>query len=762
MNKNTKLILQLKEKLETLENRFGDIDYAVTSVKREKSQDNSTKMLQDEAMLGLYTALCVDTVDIWKQNAVRFYCPTNQNPKTALKSLPWANAVSSMGGFDDCGLNWVPPAGSTICIVYGSGKRENAYYIGTTWHRRRGGGKDSSQTFPINIPEYDKIYKGHRKGYYVGPDDETQVLPPWNTENYNGYDIDTISDFTDQVNAQKILTYPHIYGFKTPDKHMMKMSDGDPRCNRRWKRIEIMSGCGNWMCFKDDHLHHGGQWTHPDCVSGEPAICQEGGEIGKDVKVFDGNPDASKTAKNIALAAFGSLSPKLDDPPKEKTECEGKKSNKTILIDHPRTGHPETCYPKSQGGKNPFFKRKEECRPYSGPKTPQNNKCDLPQTGIQLLSISGHTFVMDDSVEEPQGKVEWERGTKPFDFGCNDKFVGRTYWKSTTGHCIEMSDVEEPKCDPANGQKLRGKNNYIRLLTATGNKIELNDHTISEPDCPGSPPNKGGERRGIYMESTSKHVIHMCDEENEQSSDCRKDGGITASKAKKAFVAIRSGYGLEILMKDDNKQDETVKQYIQIKAPQTDNKKRGPHFELFKEAPSGPGLVMLRVGGNYLISTYDNKYEVIGDDPDNPSDKIEFITKMKLVYTKDMYINYTKKSHLFYAKEHIFLLAGEDCGPIPDGRKGPCIGPVCVYDPSSGCIKLSDRVYATTSGQADTVSIFQLAPFCKNAQKEKSPKGLDDANKQLSNNLNNTSIQKFATTQTQKPIDLNNANLKGK
>ena len=127
-----------------------------------------------------------------------------------------------------------------------------------------------------------------------------------------------------------------------------------------------------------------------------------------------------------------------------------------------------------------------------------------------------------------------------------------------------------------------------------------------------------------------------------------------------------------------------------------------------------------------------------------------------------MYINYTKKSHLFYAKEHIFLLAGEDCGPIPSGKKGPCIGPVCVYDPSSGCIKLSDRVYATTSPQADTVSIFQLAPFCKNAQKEKSPKGLDSANQQLSDNLNNTSIQNFATNQTQKPIDLNNNNLKGK
>lgn len=701
----------LSRKLESIENRLGDVDYEVTGVVRQQNQDNSWKGLQNEGLYGVYTALCVDTVDIWKQNAIRFYCPQIQNPDSPLKTLPWANAISAMGGFDDCGLNWVPPAGSTVCLIFDAGKRENPYYIGTTWHRNRG---VDGELFPINIPEYDKIFKGHRKGYWCGPDDESQVLPPWNTESYNGYDIDTVTDFTNQPNAQKILTYPHIYGFKTPDKHMMKMSDGDPRCNRRWKRIEIMSGCGNWLCFKDDHLHHGGQWAHPLCFGADapPPICQEGGRPGYDVKVFDPNPS---DAKLQADALTKDVYPPLNEPTIEQTGCEGRRSNSSILIGHPRTGHPETCYPKSQGGKNPFFKRKEECRPYKGVRTPQNNKCDLPQTGIQLLSISGHTFVMDDSVEEPRGKVEWERALEPFDFGCNDKFVGRTYWKSTTGHCIEMSDVEEPKCAENDGQKLRGKNNYIRLLTATGNKIELNDHTVPEPNCPGCPPNVGGEKRGIYMESTSKHVIHMCDEDNEQCGPCRAEGGVPKNKAKKAFVKIRSGYGLEIMMKDENSQQKTVGQYIRIFAPQYDNKPRGPHIHLYKEVPSGPGLVFLRVGGNYVISTYDNKFEIIGDEIKNPSDKIEFITRMKLVYTKDHYINYTLKSHVFIAKKYILLLAGEDCGPVPGVGKGPCVGPVCVYNPSTGCISLSDRVFASTSGKATTASIFQLSPFCKSS-----------------------------------------------
>ena len=141
-----------------------------------------------------------------------------------------------------------------------------------------------------------------------------------------------------------------------------------------------------------------------------------------------------------------------------------------------------------------------------------------------------------------------------------------------------------------------------------------------------------------------------------------------------------------------------------------------------------------------MISTYDNKYEIIGEDPKNPSDKIEIITKMKLVYTKDMYINYTLKSHLFIAKKYIFLLAGSDCGPIPDGTKGPCIGPVCVYDPNSGCVKLSDRVFASTSGNATNLSLQQIAPFCKGAPLTDA-KGLKDASKSLSNDLNNTSLE---------------------
>src|SRR5690606_13265698 len=151
--------------------------------------------------------------------------------------------------------------------------------------------------------------------------------------------------------------------------------------------------------------------------------------------------------------------------------------------------------PNSNNGSNPYFKHENECRPYKGPGTPQNNKCMLHQGGIQCLSRGGATFLLDDSVEEPRGIPTWETSTEPHDFGCNDKTLAKIKIISQTGHVFEMSDVEEES-------KLRGRQNYIRLKTASGNVIELNDHTVGKKDCPGCPPNLAGEKRGITMQST--------------------------------------------------------------------------------------------------------------------------------------------------------------------------------------------------------------------------------------------------------------------
>lgn len=707
----------LELRVKAIEERFGGMTYDMRGIVQSELKDRMVVHQQSEMMYGVYTALCIDTVDIWKQNRVRFFCPAIHNPKRPIKEMPWAYPISNLGGFDDSGLNWVPPAGSTVCLLFEAGQRSSPFYVGTTWHRNRG--PDGQHNWGFNIEEYYKIWEGRRRGYLVGPDDGSQVFPPWNTESYNGFDLTSIVDFASNPEAQRRITYPNIYGFKTPEKHMIKMVDGDHRCNHRWKRFEIMSSCGNWIMLKDDHLHYAGQWAHPQCgVRPGDTDCIEGANGGDtDFARIRGLGNLTQEQANAAAAAdVRDASAKLSATKKERTECEGTESNSRIVGGHPEGSQPFAAHPKgSQVGSNPYFKHKSECRPYQGPGTPQNNRIDLPQTGIQFMSISGHTFVMDDSVEEPNGEADWQRSLRPFDWGCNNHYIGRTYWKSATGHLIEMSDYEEPTHVP--NAMLRGENNYIRLLSAGGNKIELNDHTVSQPNCPGCPPNIAGKKRGIFLGSTSGHTIELHDETNEQCGPCRREAGYSpVPLSKKAFVRIRSGYGLEMMYHDDNEQIKTVKQYIQIFSPQKDNKKRGPHIERFQEVPSGPGMIFLRAGGNYIIMTYDNKFEIIGDEKENPSNKIEFITKLKLVYTKDLYVNVTEKMHVFLAKERILLMAGCDCkaekyNEMCNAVCGPCVGPVLVY--VGGCIRLSDRVFASSSMEAPGANIFMLEPLVK-------------------------------------------------
>jgi hypothetical protein len=702
-NYDRKILKLIDQRITSIENAIGGLGYEMKSIAKGEIIQNTNAISQAEVQFGLYTALCVETIDVWKQNRIRWFSPLFHDPRSTVKKLPWASAISAMGGFDDCGLTWVPPAGSTVCILFENGNRASPYYIGTTWHRNRG--PDGAHTWGYNIEEYYKIWEGKRKGYLVGPDDGSQNFPPWNTENYNGYDLTSLTDFAENPEAQRLITYPNIYGFKTPEKHMIKMVDGDPRCNRKWKRMEIMSSCGNWIMLKDDHLHYAGQWAHPECGvrEGETSCVDEAQNASLQDTLRQGFPSPQTSdgneQNNLQFLAQGTK--------KEINSCEDKRSNSKIIGGHPATGPKNTKYYRSQIGSNPFFKHKQECRPYKGPNTPQAPFCDLPQSGIQIMSISGHTLVFDDSVEEPFGDPTWDR---EFDFGCNDHFVGRSYWRSATGHMIELSDVESPPGD--DGATLRGKENFIRLLSANGNKIELNDHTESQKNCTGCPPNIAGEERGIHLQSTSNHKIDMVDEANEQCAACRRDGGDPVAKAKKAFVRIRTGYGLEMKFSDDFSQEQTQQQSIHIYAPQKDNAERGPHIVRMQEAPTGPGLIFTRAGGNYIVSTYDSHITVVGEDK-NPADLIEVVSRTNIVYTKDMYVNVSDRSHIFVAKEPIYLLTGEDCPDPETGELGPCLGGVLVFDYNTGSIKISDRVIASSGKEAPIASIFQMSPFVK-------------------------------------------------
>jgi hypothetical protein len=693
------LVELLDERVAQIEERFSELGYDMKTIVQSEIKTRWKIPAQAETMYGMHTAIVIDTIDPWKQNRVRYFSPLQHNPSNPVKSLPWAYPISAQGGFDDCGCNWVPPAGSKLCLIFEAGNRQWPFYLGTTWDRSRARGWN----YPV--PEYEKIHRGHRGGYLAGPD-ETQVFPPWNTENYNGFDIDSISDFENDPEAQTKITYPHIYGWKTPQKHMIKMVDGNYKCNFRWQRLEIKSSQGNYLIFKDDRVHPSAQWANPKCGCG------------------DG--DLSKCNNK-------------DDEPLEKVEqCPTKAQgdNKPVALPIMMVGSGKAIENPSESGSsdlqcaNPYFKHRSECRPFTGPGNPQNNRVDkttLPQSGIQMLSLSGHTFWMDDSVSEPKGKNNWEKGMMPFDYGCDDVFKGRIVWKSAHGHQMIMSDVE-PDGVP-NG---RSSENFVRILTATGNRFEMNDDTKAN-SC------TAGPRRGIELHSTSNHMVQMIDENNDQCNLNRREGGVPTNKATDAFIRIRTGYGLEIMMADDNSQRNCQTQYIQITAPQKGQDDEegaccGPHFIRMQESPYC-GYIFVRAGGDYMCMTEGDHVTIVGVGKTTPKDDFckggclgprnwfTAVSQHSVHWSCNFYFN---KSEIaaFLADKIILLMAGKDCPPPPDEdgvqrnfECGPCVGPVVVLlgDPETktGRLVASDRVFASASLEAPCVSLFNMSPFTK-------------------------------------------------
>lgn len=624
-------IEQLEAKIRSLEEKLRDTDYNSKKLVTSAIKKNWRVPAQSKALYGMKLCLCVDTKDPLSEGRIRFFHPAMHEKNAPVESLPWAKPVANMGGFDDCGNFWVPPAGSTVAIIFENGDRDAPYYVGTVWTRTKG---KEGKYWGRPMPEYERYHQGKRTGYLVGRNDDLQNLPPNNTEFYNNFDFDSETDFENDPDAKKRITIPHGYVVaKSPQKHRLIFVDGNYDCNFRWKRLELVSGDGVGLIFKDDHLHPFGQWAHPDCGCG-------GGDLSQCTDE-DGNPI-------------------------EQPEC----------LDP--EGQPKCA--------NKYFKRENECRSVQGPGTPQNNRVKLDQSGYAIYSRSGHIFVADDSVEQPTGKPGWDRS---WDYGCSNVFKGKMYLQSAHGHKFEMSDDEsEPQ--------IRSEENWIRWVTPTGNRIELNDHTQSSGIA--------GEKRGVHIESSSTHLLEMVDNENEQQVDKRKEGGQPAPKARKAYVRLKSGYGLQILMRDDSSQEQTDTQFIEIMAPQKDND-RGPHILRFQERRENEGLVFLRVGGVFVGMSTDDWVEVVGEEPYTPAHKLTAVKGSTIFDSEQYYFNHSQLAVMF-AESYIILAAGRDC-PNEQGGLGPCIYPVIVAKkpkvcPFTGFIhfaedSISDRVFASAS-----------------------------------------------------------------
>jgi hypothetical protein len=641
-----------------MESNFKEFQYSAMQAIQSQLKKSWTTQNQGENYYGLRVGLCVDTKDPFAQGRVRYYLPGMVNKQATLEQLPWAWPISVLGGFDDSGALWVPPAGSAIALLFEVGSRYSAFYIGTVWNRDRSA---PPHDWGYQVPEFDCIHAGHRKGYWVGPNDESQVLPPNNTYNSNIKDFDDLKAFEQDTNALKKITPSHLHELKTPQKHHLVMDDGNYYCNQKWKHLKLGSGNGNTLLMWDDHLHAAGQQANPKACSCGP---NASGGTGSGIKCGDGGSDP--------------------------TAC--------------RSESPTNCKTDSATCLNNLFKHESEARPWRGPCTPQNNKCQLQQTGIFMSSISGHVLVQDDEVEQPTGIPNWERGTSPFDWGCTNKFFGKTFLQSATGHVIKMGDAEDNPMirsgtftHPVTGKY---EPNGILMLTATGNRVELNDHTLSDGTT-------AGRNRGIILRSTSNHFLEMCDNQNKQASPPRKDGGTPEPAAAMAYVQLRSGYGLSLLMRDDHSQQKTQQQFIELLSPHKDNC-HGPHILRMQENfPDQPGLVFLRAGGYFFGVSLKEWVEIVGvpDSCAKKASKVTVVSQHDINITKEVYFEKNKlEFHL--VDEIIVLGAGLDC-PEPDGTLGPCIYPVIVARcpwacPWTGFIhwgikSMSDRVFGSAS-----------------------------------------------------------------
>jgi hypothetical protein len=696
------MIKELTQRLAVLEERFAELGYnskrlVETSIKRSFKIE-----AQSQTLYAPLVAYCVSTIDPLKLNRIRIFHPLICQPDVKVRGLPFARACSNAGGFDDCGMSWVPPAGSSVVIVCENGDRQSPIYMGTVWHKNRG---PNGSFFPYPIDEFFKIWRETENGqtsyrgagYLVGASDGSQCFPPWDTESNNGINYESSNDIDRDTDAQLKITYPNIYGWKTPGKHMIKMVDGDHRCNNRWARFELMSKTGHFFMMKDDWYHPSGEWANPKGVEGTDV---ETGEVDDsecdrvsallslDVSGIEdesGNFSGQQVGQGADFA--GNLEESCKSPP-EKVKCS-----------------------------NPYFKRLEECRPYKGAPTPQNNRCALPQSGVQIQSVSGNQIVMDDSVNQPKEKrITWQRD---FDFGCDNIFKGKFYFKSATGHIIEMNDTEDVS-------KLRGVDNGIKIITAAGNKFTMSDHTLE--GC------IAGDKRGIEIGSTSGHVLQMADSGNEQCSPERTDGGVPESKAKEAFVQLRTGYGLILRMDDSSSQEETRNQFIMLaarpKKEVSDSCTSQPHTLLMQLEQEGGGFIQLASGGKFVLTSRGTSQESVGTD-DCPADKMTQVFGNYLMSAKEFY--FTKSSiHLDMADRYIILGAGQDCdmdtenaGQTGDDAisaadqatdnagatgesqqtKGPCIFPLVIARDPQVCpltgfihwIKYSNRVFASSS-----------------------------------------------------------------
>lgn len=447
------------------------------------------------------------------------------HPRLKEEKLEIVEPIHPFGGMDDCGSNWVPPVGSQVAVLFSGGLLGQGYYLGTIPRGEildeRGNPLVGQRSIRLFDRRWGSSYNYRNEGHLGSLENED--LPPWSTESYRKVQR------TAAKNQE--VSEPSIYGFKTPEKHMLKMCDGFHDQKLLGKRLLLQSSKGNLLYMKDDILNIPGAYEYGS-PEAQPDVVYEESQY-----VFKGAGEGESIASESHLR--GNLYETYPILPDDGEDPWGK-------ITHTPNDHVvvSSTYLTSglwlQGEDLPDdFERSLKADPI------------LPMTGVALQSIMGGRILMDDRFDAQDLEDDDNAYNKFKGIKSDEDLWSYVKIESISEHSIVLSDQES--------RGYRSPFNGIFIESALGNSLSFIDHMDGDKI-------RGG-LMGVVLQSTTGHQIRMYDGGGELENSKRRKTLGSKVNGRQARFLIKSGFGQRIEMNDGPIQEEPGDQSLSIIQP---------------------------------------------------------------------------------------------------------------------------------------------------------------------------------------------------
>ena len=205
------------------------------------------------SLYGVYRGFVVDTRDPYLMGRVKVFIPMI-HADVSEEELPWVIKSEPFGSLEDQGSVNTPPAGSTVLVQFESGQRDCPIIMNCIHNVTRKKTNDGKEGGFLFLEERNRWgaapgQRSDKKNPETNPD-KNYLMPPWNNESYNGKDMGA----GDKNSLGYAPTIPHIYGYKTPEKHFLQFVDGDYKRQLFGKRVVLQTSRGSFLWMKDDEI----------------------------------------------------------------------------------------------------------------------------------------------------------------------------------------------------------------------------------------------------------------------------------------------------------------------------------------------------------------------------------------------------------------------------------------------------------------------------------------------------------------------------